>query len=72
MAIKLDGTTHAEGCWSWGPKHYECAVAQIERLQGVAADGHTHQCRRCDHPYTPADGDSEDCPKCGFDGVVDV
>lgn len=28
-----DGTTHAEGCWSWGPKHYECARGEIERLR---------------------------------------
>ncbi len=24
-------TTHAHGCWSWGPRHYKCAVGQIER-----------------------------------------
>ena len=24
-------TTHAADCWSWGPKHYECAVGQIKR-----------------------------------------
>ncbi len=26
-------STHAADCWGWGPKHYECAVAEIERLR---------------------------------------
>mgnify|MGYP005821282081 CR=1 FL=1 len=26
-------TTHAQGCWDWGPKHYECAVAEIGLLR---------------------------------------
>jgi hypothetical protein len=26
--------THAEGCWSWGPQHYECACAEVAKLKG--------------------------------------
>ena len=33
-----DGQTHAEGCWRWGRRHYECAVARIEALEGPAED----------------------------------
>lgn len=28
-------TTHAAGCWSWGPRHYECAVGQIGRNEAL-------------------------------------
>lgn len=47
---------------------------EIERLRGLlVAHGtseHSHQCRACYHPYTPADGESEDCPRCRSDGSV--
>ena len=33
-----DGTTHAEGCYRWGPRHYDCALRVIERLERELAE----------------------------------
>ncbi|HLY79783.1 MAG TPA: hypothetical protein VKQ70_10440 [Caulobacteraceae bacterium] len=30
------GATHSADCWSWGPRHYECAVAKIAELNREA------------------------------------
>jgi hypothetical protein len=29
--------THADGCWTWGRGHYECALARVEQQREKVA-----------------------------------
>ena len=29
----MNETTHYEGCWDSGPRHYECALLEVKRLR---------------------------------------
>jgi len=31
----LTQPTHLDGCWKYGPEHYECARAEVERLRAA-------------------------------------
>lgn len=46
----------------------ECEVKRAFNDSGNASL--SHHCRKCGHRYQPKANESEDCPHCGFDGVV--
>lgn len=47
----------------------ERRVGELEAaIQAEGRTTHSHRCRKCLWPYTPARDESEDCPKCGHDG----
>ena len=68
------GTTHAEGCASWGRGHYECAMVETERLRAEVARLNEERAENevnqpaiepvteIDHHYT----DDPVCPHCGY------
>ena len=35
MPDNQSDTTHSPVCWSWGPRHYGCALRQIERDEAL-------------------------------------
>lgn len=37
---KSRASTHADGCWDWGPAHYECALREIELLRKMILRAH--------------------------------
>ena len=56
-------TTHAKGCWYWGPKHYECAVGQIERDEALLREA-LYALEYASDLTKPADLQGCGCPIC--------
>lgn len=50
----------------------EIEINRLRALLEMDKEGHSHQCRKCLQKYTPEPLQSEDCPRCGFDGKFEV
>ncbi len=56
-------TTHAQGCWGWGPRHYECAVGQIERDEALLREA-LYALEYANDMTKPEDLQGCGCPIC--------
>lgn len=46
-------------------------IERLRKLLDTDSEGHSHQCRKCLQTYTPDPSQSEDCPRCGFNGIFE-
>lgn len=46
-------------------------IKRLRDLLEMDKEGHSHQCRKCLQKYTPDHLQSEDCPRCGFNGIFE-